>query len=376
MNSIFNKYKYILFFISAIIISSIIFSYNCNIIEKFTHCDDQVTNDPNTFYENRDVGDPPKNFYTCRADKNINFFIHDGDNRDEGEQPITLPLTSHTDIVDDNSCINTAINNEDDIFILNDTGGTTSCKSTTINNNQIGVDNPIIYTCSNNPTTREKYKFIGSGGITSNGRSKLANGYIRYLDQRCDDLNSKNDAIKNFNNCLRNEGENCEQYIKDINNIEEKIENGLDIGDFNGDNNGKLDFSEGTYLGSYADDASNFVVPDKLLKNVNNNFDELKNVLAQENETSLENTSTFIIYIFFIILLIISSVIIILNFIKPDIVTPEILIGYIIFLVLIIFITSNYFNVDYGPLNKFLTLHLGNAGSRNIFQTPGYSTNL
>ena len=56
--------------------------------------------------------------------------------------------------------------------------------------------------------------------------------------------------------------------------------------------------------------------------------------------------------------------------------TAEILIGYLIFLVLIIFITSNYFNVDYGPLNKFLRLHLGNAGSRNIFQTPGYSANL
>ena len=37
----------------------------------------------------------------------------------------------------------------------------------------------------------------------------------------------------------------------------------------------------------------------------------------------------------------------------PNIVTTEILISYIIFIILIIFITSKFFNIDYGPLNKF-----------------------
>ena len=160
-----------------------------------------------------------------------------------------------------------------------------------------------------------------------------------------------------------------------INNIIDNIRTTLGVGDFHTDTCGNLQFDRNGYIGRYADDASLFAMPDASLNEVNNNLKEFKNVLAQENETSLETKSTFITYLFFIIILIITSIMIILNFIKPDIVTAEILIGYLIFLVLIIFITSNYFNVDYGPLNKFLTLQLGNAGSRNIFQTPGYSTN-
>ena len=207
------------------------------------------------------------------------------------------------------------------------------------------------------------------------GRSKLGIDYIRYLDKRCDDLNSKSVAINNFNDCLMSDGSNCQQYIDDLSIIEDEIQKGIDVGDFDTDTDGNLQFDDSGYLGGYAQDASQFALPDASLNEVNDNLRELKNVLAQENETSLETKSTFITYLFFIIILIITSIMIILNFIKPDIVTAEILIGYLIFLVLIIFITSNYFNVDYGPLNKFFRLHLGNAGSRNIFQTPGYSTN-
>ena len=172
------------------------------------------------------------------------------------------------------------------------------------------------------------------------------------------------------------DGSNCQQYIDDLSIIEDEIQKGIDVGDFDTDTDGNLQFDDSGYLGGYAQDASQFALPDASLNEVNDNLRELKNVLAQENETSLETKSTFITYLFFIIILIITSIMIILNFIKPDIVTAEILIGYLIFLVLIIFITSNYFNVDYGPLNKFFRLHLGNAGSRNIFQTPGYSANL
>ena len=378
MNYIFNKYKYILFLITVIIISSIIFSYNYNIIEKFTGqkftgCNDQILNNPEkSFYENRDVGDPPKNFYTCGEGKNINFFT---DNKSVLEQPITLPATSHT-LNNDNSCINTGIDNQDDIFILKDANTTSTCKSTTISVDKIGVENPIIYTCSDNPKSLDNYTFIGSGGFTSMGRSKLGIGYIRYLDKRCDDLNSKSVAINNFNDCLMSDGSNCQQYIDDLSIIEDEIQKGIDVGDFDTDTDGNLQFDDSGYLGGYAQDASQFALPDASLNEVNDNLRELKNVLAQENETSLETKSTFITYLFFIIILIITSIMIILNFIKPDIVTAEILIGYLIFLVLIIFITSNYFNVDYGPLNKFFRLHLGNAGSRNIFQTPGYSANL
>lgn len=372
MNSIFNKYKYILFFITVIIISSIIFTCNYTIIEKFTGCNDKILNNPNTFYKNRDVGDPPKNFYTCGEGKNINFFT--ANNISDDKQPIILPATSHT-LDNDNSCINTGIDNEDDIFILKDASNRTTCMSTTISGDLIGVENPVIYTCSDNPKSLDNYTFIGSGGFTSMGRSKLGIDYIRYLDKRCDDLYRNKDEINEYNNCKQNGKDNCEQYINNIEDIQQEIQDGIDVGDFDTDADGNLLFDTGGYLGSYADDASLFALPDASLNEVNDNLRELKNVLAQENETSLETKSTFITYLFFIIILIITSIMIILNFIKPDIVTAEILIGYLIFLVLIIFITSNYFNVDYGPLNKFLRLHLGNAGSRNIFQTPGYSTN-
>ena len=74
-------------------------------------------------------------------------------------------------------------------------------------------------------------------------------------------------------------------------------------------------------------------------------------------------------YLILIVIFIISVIMIILNITNPDIITAEILTGYILLIILIIFITSRFFNVDYGIFNKFFTLHLGSAGSRNNFES-------
>lgn len=105
---------------------------------------------------------------------------------------------------------------------------------------------------------------------------------------------------------------------------------------------------------------------------INETIKDYKNALAEENETSLHATSTHMNYIFFILVIMITIIMIILNFTNPDIVSAEILIAYIIFLVLIIIISSNYFSVNFEPINRIFRIFLGNSGSRNIFQSPGY----
>lgn len=451
MNYIFNKYKYVLFLITVIIISSIVFRCNYNIIENFT-CN-TFTNTSRSLHRNQHIGFPPIHFYSCGDTSFINFFT--ANDLSNHEQPITLSISgameSHYRVNDqdeiiyygNHSCINKAIMNGDDIFIIKDKNDISTCMTTGICGENISAYNPIFYSCSDSPSdiTSEyrTYNYIGSGGFTSNGKSNLGDGYISYLSKKCDDINRLRVAIYYYRVCIGSTSENrletyfseihqntiellrcintyidtgyivdncmqywnnillllrlvidyrtnppestsCEYYRSDILTIIDEINQGLNIGDFyNSDNRrdigfGKDDISPPTYLDKYYNQV--YRLTDASFNDVSNNLKEFKNVLAQENETSLETNSTFITYLFFIILLIITSVMIILNFIKPDIVTAEILIVYLIFLVMIIFTTSNYFNVNYGPLNRFLRIDLGNAGSRNIFQTPGYSTNL
>ena len=114
------------------------------------------------------------------------------------------------------------------------------------------------------------------------------------------------------------------------------------------------------------------VISDASFSNFSKNLIDYKISLAQQEESKLNTKSLFSKYIFLLLIVIITIIMVILNITNSDIVTAEILISYIIFLVLVIFVTSNYFNVDYGPLNKFLMLDLGSAGNRNIFKSPGY----
>ena len=97
---------------------------------------------------------------------------------------------------------------------------------------------------------------------------------------------------------------------------------------------------------------------------------------AIEKESNLNNISTYTQYILLIIVVIISIIMFILNITSPNIITPEILTGYLIFIVLVLFFTSKYFNVNYGIFNKFFSLQLGNSGSRNIFSDSNNRSSL
>lgn len=237
---------------------------------------------------------------------------------------------------------------------------------------------------------------LGVGGFTNSGAEKLLNSHssnyigkdiIGYQNPLCNlQLGSmqKNEYIKN--NCINtikdnsyiNENSNrseCNKTIEDIDTINKKINeitlnsdiclNYIDKFD---DTHCSQDISNcitvgietsGNILNStiskyneYKNDLSNNNTTHNIALN------NYKEILELQNNSELDVKSIFSKYLFLCIVFIITIIMFILNLTTPDIITSEILISYIIFIVLIIFVTSKYFNVDYGPLNSILSLQL------------------
>ena len=380
MKNIIKKYKYIILFVILIILTSIFFTCNYKIIETFSgnRCESILDDPHNALSQNRTESNN-QIYYTCPEGRLISFF---GPPNPKLSGPnFRFNRSIHDNINNIDECVDTATRKGHDTFFFNKENK--ECSSSILLP-QLGENLRLQYTCQENNNLQKPggLFFEGRGGFTKKGRRKINDNNVKYLDPRCDVIQEMFDDSEQLTGCLENpESEDCNGYGDIVVNNARLIDKALGVDNapfadcITNDRDECLaqSFRNGNYLGSTRDMFTENLLNDASLNEIDFTIDEYKNTLAQNNESSLQTTSTYIIYLFFILVLIISVIIITLNIIKPDIITAETLTGFIIFLVLIIFVTSNYFNVDYGPLNKFLTFHLGNAGSRNIFQNIGYS---
>ncbi len=421
MKSFTKKYKYILILFFSIIIFSYICYKNYNIIEKFS-CNSNISTpiiltDPNVFSEKHmEKNGNIESYFTLSTSPNsLNCFS----SVEPSAQNILFSDICSNTINNSNNitfeelvheCINQTENFAGDFFTINDNG---LCNSYSFNElakigisyennidyslfintpinitntselNNICLINENIYDSSGN---KKNINSLGYGGLSLNGINKIQNQglskMIKYYNPLCIVENNINNLSISISNCDNDTSFNI--YMDELSEQTLLFNSKLDS-----INPGNFYSIDSTYECKNNEEhciSSAFNLPDTLLNNTYNKIEtvsisdisknlntelikDYKNELAIENESSLNTKSITMQYLILIVIFIISVIMIILNITNPDIITAEILTGYILLIILIIFITSRFFNVDYGIFNKFFTLHLGSAGSRNNFES-------
>lgn len=424
MKSFLKKYKYIIFLIISITLFSFICFKKYDLIESHTaSCSTNNMFTPTKYYNFEKItmdNTITSSIYGCSNNKLINFFTKDIDNN----KILVEKTIDHDTTTGDNThledCIQNVRNTADIVTINNN-----KCKAYDLNTRQKDItytsdSNKIIYKCgtatisdrdiknedlinpASNTSNKENLQTIGSGVFTDKGYKTLKSsidgniaGALVDYNPVCSYQNSISNAANNLFNCNPGD-ENC------FNDAITTIQDGVTSTD-NILNNPKfllapLDTffggtSETTGSGESSEMITDFLdrafegdnllnvifnsindntIETNTINEIKDNLGTYKNILAESNESSLNTQSKFLQYLLFLVVLIITVIIIIISITNPDIISSEMLVGYIIFLALVLFVTSNYFNVDYGPLNKFLTLHLGNAGDRSVFVDNNY----
>lgn len=425
MKFFIKKYKYIFVLLLTIIIVSYFYYSNYYTIENFT-CSNNLINPiiltSESSFEKHNVTNQNNgsdvDYYTLStSNNNLNCFsstykvenITNNPLIDSKNSKIISTSTENGVSFEEilNECSNFAKEKIDDFFTLDSNGNCNSYKfKNNPSNSEINYKNFIylntpsniselselanINNCNiNQSVTNSNITALGYGGFTDNGKYNVINNNvsesIRYYNPICiDEYNINNLYTEICNNTCSTI--NCSGEITKIINFQEDIINRMNAGNFAGKTTGKdgkyVNIEEvfetsGTLLyntyNSLNDSISNYLGTDT--KDIDLSYTiynkELQQETAIENESSLNNKSTYTQYMLLIVIVIISIVMFVLNISQPSIITAEILTGYLIFLVLVLFITSKFFNVDYGIFNKFFSLQLGNSGSRNMFSPVG-----
>lgn len=393
MNTFIKKYKYILFFISIILIFSYLCLHNYKTIETFVNCSiNDIFPPVNSNNFRKDIYDGSNyNYYTCKnydsCNNFLNFYYYNDSNDEvpiDDNSFITQKIISRNNITEAD-CLNEAYSENYDFFAIDKSVSPNQCYifdiSTSDSNTLTKYQEKIKIKCTKNKNEQIiNYKLKGTGGFTGKGINKLNNSEIfrnvvEYYNPICDAQLNINNTLNEIsqNNCMEQVQSRTAECIDLFNELSNNyydlysltpfnyIEGSNCYADITGDNLSLPEhcintlFSESSYnLGSYYDSISNNIISEELYAEFSNNLIDHDLNLAKQTESELNLTSILSKYMFFIVSLIITIIMIVLNITNPNIITAEILISYIIFFVLIIFITSNYFNIDYKSFNNFL----------------------
>lgn len=234
------------------------------------------------------------------------------------------------------------------------------------------------------------YVGIGFGAFTSRGYDEIRkssyldndDNFLRYYDPLCDSqtaFRKYTDAIKSCNTGIIDGSKTpseCEPLLNNYNLITRNMNTTLGGINFTGSlddntycNSGNCitqSFNDGNYLGNVFSELSANTITEISYNQYTTNVSNYNESLAKVEESKLKTISTSMIYLLLVVVLIITLIMFFLNVTNSDIITAEILIGYIIFIVIIVFFTSKFFNVDYGVFNQFFSLQLGESGSRSV----------
>ena len=432
MKLFIKNYKYIILFLIFILVISYICVQNYTLIENNTgYCNrfNFIPTNENLFKPQNTQTTPPVTFYNYRCSTTSE--TTDSDDSTTANNCIIGFYTST--ILDNNSFItdvshiaitgdtiqekidNCAVvaNNAKgvtnvDFFAIDESSDQCNCYMYSLNTVNMGDLNAeadglrikntsIPTTCNgledliNHNNDDKSYYKLGFGGFTNSGIDKIRSGlgdFVTVYDPVCDSMKNQESLTNEIYTCINgisqgtSTSETCNTIINNYktsgdnyNGILGNIEFTSTTPDYQCNDRECIEqsFEDSNYLGQVFNSFKQNSVSNSSYADFSKNLYNFKMAIAEEQESKMDTTSTYIKYLLLIVIIIITVIMFFLNITNPDIVTAEVLISYIIFLVLLIFFTSNYFNVDYGPLNKFLSLHLGNAGDRNVFQSIGYS---
>ena len=429
MKNIIKKYRYIIILSIILLFLIWICCSNYSIIEKYT-CRNSISFPPvnyTQFKATNTGGYSPVTYYNYKCANNedndctIGFYtpsLTSGNNSNGFIKFMNKVEVSGNTIQEKlDNCAKKANESADsiDFFALNGSGGDCYCNLYTLDHDNLrslnnDIDSLIIKSIdlsrncndldilkNNNiplPTSHvdPNYVGIGFGAFTLHGYNEIKhssyrdsvsnNNFLRYYDPLCDSqtaFNKYTEEIKVCNTGVINGSKtpnDCQpllnkytQISNDMNTILGNIKFEQDPQDLmcNSGNCISGSFLDGNYLGNVFSGLSANTITESSYNQYTKNVLNYNESLAKVEESKLETISTSMIYLLLVVVLIITLVMFFLNITNPDIITAEILIGYIIFIVIIVFFTSKFFNVDYGIFNQFFSLQLGESGSRSVF---------
>ena len=295
--------------------------------------------------------------YGCSNGDYLYFYI----NSESGGVSNVLQDISYSSAEDDINVCGVKVNTDNkDLFIYNpDKSKTEQCLVANIDYQKSPTENSVLYIdCSSGNSNISGYEYLGKGLITEMGFQKMIDSNFRKIaevNKYCLDDNRITQDFTELQQCLRDakSGESNISAVGDCFNthgssiIQEISGNYQDTWsnfkpfkintntNANANTNGlnlKYD-SDNVYINDFFND--DWTVTDSSANAFNKQLANYETTSAELDETKLDYTSTFMLYIFLTIVLVIALILAILTMTNPDIVSAEIVIGYVIFISLI-----------------------------------------
>lgn len=311
-----------------------------------------------------------KNSYQCNADtygsSQLAFYIYNGKhtqyvNQKAGDLFDIIDTPTTTDV----SCI---INSEGSDFFTNTDG---ECKYYSFKKSPDfynSISGSLYVSCpSNNSYNIDNLMFLGVGEFTGSGYDLIKTNFNKYItyanpycltDETCkllldkykqssNSINSEtvlNDKLKAMksNESLLTDYTNC---INDGNtNLWSNLGNYI-----TGDNLTGKDYGDSQYITDFITNV-NPPLHSEISANVFKNY-EL--IMADYEDKKLDYTSNYLVYIFLTLVTLIAVILLVLSITNPDIVSVELVIGYVILIVAIVFFGTKYFNFFKEDVHEF-----------------------
>ena len=282
------------------------------------------------------------------ADAKMNFYIYNS-----GSSSATLDFSSiFTDvsqisgITDISTCVEKTIAGNRDFFAFD--SANSKCFMANIDYSVASTDENVLYiSCVGDSDLNKDISglhYLGQGLITEKGYGKIENhnfSRIAQLNKYCIDDKHIDTNFSNLQTCLQEAdssdnklaaagdcfrihgssiiGEISANYADTWSNFKS-----FQIGTIDGSSNYNRDFI-------YDD----WIVPHSSMTDTQDLVARNQTLTADLDETGLDYTSNFMLYIFLTVVLVIAFVLAILSMTNPDIVSAEIIIAYVIFIMLI-----------------------------------------
>ena len=297
-----------------------------------------------------------KRLYGCNnsldeslADANMNFYIYNNGSSSSSAtldvSGIFTDVSQISEITDISTCVEKTIAGNKDFFAFDNS----KCYMANIDYSVTSTDANVLYiSCvgdSNLITNISGLHYLGQGLITEKGYGLIKNhnfSRIAQLNKYCiDDIRIDSEFSK-LQTCLQEADSNDNKLAAAGDCF--RTHGGSIIGEISanyGDtwSNFKSFQTHGTIDGSsnynmdFIDDE--WIVPDSRMTDTQDSVAKNQTLTADLDETNLDYTSNFMLYIFLTIVLVIAFVLAILSMTNPDIVSAEIIIVYVIFIMLI-----------------------------------------
>lgn len=286
------------------------------------------------------------------TDANMHFYIYNSGSSSSSSANLDVSgiftdVSQISGITDISTCVEKTIAGNRDFFAFDSVNS--KCFMANIDYTVTSTDENVLYiSCVGDSDLRTNIKglhYLGQGFITEKGYGKIENhnfSRIAQLNKYCIDDIRIDTNFSNLQTCLQ-QADSSDNKLAAVGDCF-SIHGDSIIGEISANyadtwGNFKSFQIKGTIDGSsnynkdFIDDE--WIVQHSSMTDINDLVAKNQTLTADLDETGLDYTSNYMLYIFLTIVLVIAFVLAILSMTNPDIVSAEIIIAYVIFIMLI-----------------------------------------